>query len=222
MFSTNEEDDNHSRMMLTENERSYILETPDAQCLTPFLISLTLSDLKIAKLLKGYGCNINAKTNLDNNALHVISAAGNGTAIAYINELGLAQEYFRQTNKKKIKPFEVASKWENSSVKAEIYKLFVDRSNQFDNCITTRTNRERETEGSNHIAGDKTANIVLEQRPLTKFARSYSKKKLKEINEEGNKERALQLQEKQRKKKLKEKMLQLIPNGSKKFRFNVK
>ena len=115
------------------------------------------------------------------------------------------------------------SKWENSSVKAEIYKLFVDRSEQFENCVATRINYERETEDSNHIANNKKASIVLEQRPLTKFARSYSEKKLKEINEQGNRERALQLQEKQRKKKLKEKMLQLIPkNNSKKFRFNVK
>lgn len=65
-------------------------------------------------------------------------------------------------------------------------------------------------------------NIVLEQRPLTNFARSYSQQKIKEINEQGNEGRLAKLEERRRKNKLKQKMLERMPKGNKKFSFNVK
>ena len=41
-------------------------------------------------------------------------------------------------------------------------------------------------------------NIVLEQRPLTNFARSYSQQKIKEINEQGNEGRPAKLEERRK------------------------
>ncbi len=223
-----EENETIGTLFLTENERTHILETPCKQGLTPFLISLTLPSLDMAKLLEYYGCDVKAKTNLGNNALHIAALAGKGEAVSYIDELGLAQSFFRETNKKKKKPFEIASKWENSSVKAEIYKLFVDRSdmqNDNDNKKSSVTSAPLHSSRSNISSKSNASssnNIVLEQRPLTNFARSYSQQKIKEINEQGNEGRPAKLEERRRKKKLKQKMLKRMPKGNKKFSFNVK
>ena len=162
------------------------------------------------------------------NALHIAALAGKGEAVSYIDELGLAQSFFRETNKKKKKPFEIASKWENSSVKAEIYKLFVDRSdmhNDNDNkkaSVTSAPLHSSRSSRSSKSNASSSNNIVLEQRPLTNFARSYSQQKIKEINEQGNEGRLAKLEERRRKNKLKQKMLERMTKGNKKFSFNVK
>ena len=207
-------------LSLTALEQSYVLETPCKQGLTPFLVAMSLENLEMAKLLHCYGCNIHAKSNIGNNALHIAAAAGKGNTVAFLDELGVAQEFFRETNKKKIKPFEVATKWENKSVKSEIYKLFVDRE-EGDGRIQKNTSlRTSRSTASNSSRSSTRSNLRVEQRPLTPFARSYSQKTIKAINEKGNAMRRAAI-ERKKKQRLKQKMIEMEPKRKKKFSFDV-
>ena len=96
-----------------------------------------------------------------------------------------------------------------------------DNNNQKSSVTSAPLHSSRSNRSSKSNASSSN-NIVLEQRPLTNFARSYSQQKIKEINEQGNEGRLAKLEERRRKNKLKQKMLERMPKGNKKFSFNVK